>query len=189
VPLLVAGIGVLGTLAGGLGGVLIAQRRADKREDKTWERERAREHERWRREDIARTFEHRREACVDFYGSLCLARDEIRGGDYSPPAGEERVDELGEVLFKQLATLSLYASPHLTACAEKAVETLGNLSWSMRSDDGTRPSRAEAVSKHLAAEDKVVRLIRQELSVPSSSTSPVAPTHAGDQAEASKDGT
>ncbi len=42
-PLAVAGIGVLGTLAGGIAGALIAQRWADRRDDKAWARERARE--------------------------------------------------------------------------------------------------------------------------------------------------
>ena|SRR5215831_15482935 len=74
-PLASAGIAVLGTL----GGVLITQRWADRREDKTWrrerEREREREQERWAREDEARTFGHRREAYADFYESVkALAR-------------------------------------------------------------------------------------------------------------------
>ena len=42
-PLAVAGIGVLGTLAGGIAGALIAQRWADRRDDKAWARERARQ--------------------------------------------------------------------------------------------------------------------------------------------------
>jgi hypothetical protein len=42
-PFAVAGIGVLGTLAAGIAGALIAQRWADRRDDKAWARERARE--------------------------------------------------------------------------------------------------------------------------------------------------
>ena len=72
---MVAGLGVLGTLAGGVIGGVITQRRADRREDKAWARDRAREHERWTREDGARTFEHRREAYIDFYVAVkALAR-------------------------------------------------------------------------------------------------------------------
>lgn len=54
-------VGILGLL-GGLGGVLITQRRSDKRETVAWERER----ERWSREDAARTFDRRRDAYADF---------------------------------------------------------------------------------------------------------------------------
>jgi hypothetical protein len=70
VPLVVAGIAVLGTLSGGITGALITQRQADRREDKAWTRERQREREHWAREDEARTFEHRRETYVDFYESV-----------------------------------------------------------------------------------------------------------------------
>jgi hypothetical protein len=63
VPLIVAGLAALGTLAG----VLVTQRWSDRREAITWARERQREQERWAREDEARTFEHRREVYLDFY--------------------------------------------------------------------------------------------------------------------------
>src|ERR1017187_4839024 len=70
VPIAVAGVGVLGTIIAGIAGVLITQRRSDRRDDKTWARERERERERWERDDQARTFEHRRESYADFYESL-----------------------------------------------------------------------------------------------------------------------
>ena len=70
VPLVVAGIGVAGTLVAGIAGTLIAQRWANQRDDKTWAREREREQERWRREDEARTFEHRREAFEECYQAI-----------------------------------------------------------------------------------------------------------------------
>lgn len=60
VPLFVAGLGLLGTIVGALGGVVITQRRSDEREQAAWDREMQRE--RWSREDEARTFEQRREA-------------------------------------------------------------------------------------------------------------------------------
>jgi Ni/Co efflux regulator RcnB len=70
VPIVVAGVGVLGTIVAGIAGVLITQRQADRRDAKTWERERERERERWAREDESRTFEHRRESYADFYDAL-----------------------------------------------------------------------------------------------------------------------
>jgi hypothetical protein len=57
VPLVVAVIGLVATIVG----VIITQRRSDRREKIAWERERERERERWAREDAARTFELRRE--------------------------------------------------------------------------------------------------------------------------------
>jgi len=75
VSIAVAGIGVAGTLTAGIAGALITQRWADQRDDKTWAREREREKERWRHEDEARTFEHRREVFEDFYQAVkALAR-------------------------------------------------------------------------------------------------------------------
>lgn len=70
VPLVVAGIGVLGTLVGAIGGVLVTQRRSDRREEVVWQREREREQQRWAREDAARTFERRLEAYSEFYEYL-----------------------------------------------------------------------------------------------------------------------
>ena len=67
VPLVVAGLGLLGTAVAGLGGVWITQRRADKRETVAWDRQQERERAQWAREDAARTFEFRRSAYADFY--------------------------------------------------------------------------------------------------------------------------
>lgn len=66
VPLVVAGLGLLGAVCGTIVGVLITQRRSDRREQVAWNRERERERERWAREDAMRTFEHR--AYERFYG-------------------------------------------------------------------------------------------------------------------------
>ncbi|MBM4722856.1 hypothetical protein GS439_09075 [Rhodococcus hoagii] len=54
VPLVVAGLGLIGTVVGAISGVLITQRRSDKREDASWEREWDRERAGWEREDEAR---------------------------------------------------------------------------------------------------------------------------------------
>src|SRR5689334_7592908 len=70
VPLVVAVIGVLGTLSAGVTGVLITQRQTERREKVTWDRERELEGSRWAREDQARTFDHRRETYADFYAAL-----------------------------------------------------------------------------------------------------------------------
>ena len=59
VPLVVAAIGLLGTSVGTIAGVLVTQRRADRREGLARKREQQRERERWAREDALRTFEQR----------------------------------------------------------------------------------------------------------------------------------
>jgi hypothetical protein len=65
--LVVAVIGVVGTVVGTISGVLITQLLSDRREKAAWDRETEREQARWAREDEARTFEYRRAAYVDFY--------------------------------------------------------------------------------------------------------------------------
>ena len=62
VPILVAAVGLLTTLAG----VAYTQWRSDKRERQTWNRQREREREQWAREDTARSYDHRQQAYVAF---------------------------------------------------------------------------------------------------------------------------
>jgi hypothetical protein len=57
-------LGFVGTLGGALGGVVITQRSAEKRERENRTDELGREHARWAREDEARTFEQRRDAYI-----------------------------------------------------------------------------------------------------------------------------
>jgi hypothetical protein len=54
VPLVVAGIGVAGTLTAGIAGALVTWRLSNQREEKVWAREREREREQRAREDEAR---------------------------------------------------------------------------------------------------------------------------------------
>jgi hypothetical protein len=70
VPLLVAILGLLGTAGGAIVGVLITQRRSDRREKAAWDREREREREVWAREDAARTFELRRQSYVEYFEAV-----------------------------------------------------------------------------------------------------------------------
>ena len=117
VPLAVAGMGILGTLAAGVAGGLLTQRWADRRDDKTWALERAREEKRWRREDEARTFEHRREVFEDFYEGVkalaCTAYDHGYGFTDSPELpGDWHADAAGK-----LNRLALYADRRVAAAA------------------------------------------------------------------------
>ena len=108
VPLLVAAIGVAGTLIAGIAGTLIAQRWADQRDDKTWAREREREQERWRREDEARTFEHRREAFEECYQAVkALARRAYNHG-YGFDGTPELPFDWNAAAFAKLQRLGIY---------------------------------------------------------------------------------
>ena len=98
-PLAVAGIGLLGTIIGTVTGVLIAQRRSDRREREAWQRERDRERQLWAREDALRNFEQRRDTYVSFYETLrktvLKVYDHGMGLSAPPPAEDE-----GELPFE-----------------------------------------------------------------------------------------
>ncbi|MEU6997211.1 hypothetical protein [Nonomuraea sp. NPDC046570] len=97
-PQIVSGVigGVLALL-----GVLVTQRRADRRELKQWERERERERQVWAREDVARSYDHRREAYIEFmqewerhFNMVYNARYSDSG--YNPEPDHDWMDSLQE---------------------------------------------------------------------------------------------
>jgi hypothetical protein len=166
VPLVVAIVGVLGTVGGAIGGVLITQRRADKREADAWERELERERARWAREDAARTFEQRRAAYTDFYESLGMMMKRVK--NHGTGLGGDRVDRLPEgwdtPTFERFTRLELYASPNVAWLAINAWEI--TRSWG----GATRWGKAdeEFQEDHGRAEDARTALldaIREDLGV------------------------
>lgn len=123
VPLVVAGLGLFGTVCGTIAGVLIAQRRSDCREQAAWERGREAELERWAREDALRTFEHRRTAYEQFYESLrgmALAAYDHGLGLAPPPEDGELVEGWQTRAFRALQNLALYATPGIDQAAADA---------------------------------------------------------------------
>ncbi len=139
VPLVVAGIGVLGTLTAGIAGGLITQRWANEREDKAWARERERERERWAREDEARTFEHRREVLEDFYQAVkALARqayDHGYGFDDTP----ELPFDWNADAFAKLTRLGLYVDRRVYAAAAAAYDAAWSWGQHTKYDDPDDP--------------------------------------------------
>ncbi|PND54339.1 hypothetical protein CRM90_28415 [Mycobacterium sp. ENV421] len=124
VPLVVAGLGLVGTAVAGLGGVWFTQRRADKREAATWARETEREQARWVREDAARTFEFRRSAYVELYRAaftvFMLAMTYMGaaaqlGEDSDDPEVVNRYAEMQ----RALEAIQIYGSFRVLALAER----------------------------------------------------------------------
>jgi hypothetical protein len=161
-PLASAGIAVVGTLGGGL----IAQRWSDRRDDKTWRRERAREQQRWVREDQARTFEHRREVFEDFYQAVkALARrayDHGYGFDDTP---ELPFDWHADAAAK-LNRLELYADRPLYAAGAAAYDAAFWWGHHTKYDDPDDPEFYERQQRFDDAEYDLLRLLRQALSIP-----------------------
>ena len=166
VPLVVAGLGVAGTLTAGIAGGLITQRWANKREDRAWARERERERERWAREDEARTFEHRREVFEDFYEAVrALARrayDHGYGFDGTPELPFDWNADAGAKLNR----LGLYADRRLAAAAAAAYNAAFWWGQHTKYDDPDDPEFYERQQRFDDAEYELLVLLRQALSIP-----------------------
>lgn len=162
---MVAGV-VVATLVAGTVGALITQRWSDRRETAAWERERQREHESWAREDEARTFEHRRQAYVEFSeAARTLARTA-----YNHCYGFTEEPELEEGwqsdAFAKLAQLQFYADRAVVAAAFAACG--GAWSWGQFGvhDAPDEPSFSERQEKFDEAELELLLLMRKSLSIP-----------------------
>ena len=165
VPLVVAGIGVVGTLAGGVVGSTLTQRRADRREEKGWAREREREREQWAREDEARTFEHRREAYLDFYVAVkALARRAYSHGYGFTEA--ELPDDWHEEAAAKLHRLEFYADRELASSASKAYGAAWSWGVYGKYDAPDEPDFHERQEKYDQAELAVLMLMRNRLAIP-----------------------
>jgi hypothetical protein len=188
VPLVVAGIGVAGTLTAGIAGGLVAQRWASQREEKAWARERAREQLRWAREDEARTFELRREVFEEFYQAVkALARrayDHGYGFDTTP---ELPFDWHADAAAK-LTRLDLYADRRVAAAASAAYGAAWTWGQHTKYDDPDDPEFYERQDKFDQAEYELLLLIRQALSIPEGDISLPLPGYTSEETGANEDG-
>lgn len=165
-PLASAGIAVLGTLGGSLGGVLVTQRWADRREDKAQARE-----------DEARTFEHRREAYADFYEAVqAMARLAYLHGTMLT---EDLPGDWYSEAFGKLSRLILYADRSVAIAASDAYTAAWY--WGMPyvkrgMQPGEKVSEAVAEAEmeefnkgwgeYQRAERKLLNVMREALSIP-----------------------
>jgi hypothetical protein len=160
--LTIAGLGLLGTLAG----VLVTQRWSDRREAANL----VREQERWRREDEARTFDHRRVAYSDFYESL--QRMARRVYDYGMGLMDEGMTDEGELpfdwnlpTFDSLQHLQLYATPSVALAASDAYDVVWQ--WGHHTSPGTDDDDFyRRQNEYDVAEVGLLTLIRESLSIP-----------------------
>lgn len=187
-PLVVAGIGVVGTLTAGIAGAVIAHRWANQREDKAWAREREREQQRWAREDEARTFEHRREVIEDFYQAVkALARrayDHGYGFDDTP----ELPFDWNADAFAKLTRLGLYADRRVASAASAAYSAAWEWGQYTKYDDPDDPKFYERQEKYDDAEHELLILIRQALTVPEGDLSLPVPGYTADEISSSENG-
>lgn len=163
VPLVVAGIGVAGTLAGGLTGTVLTQRRADRREDAAWARQREREQRVL--EDQGRTFEHRREAYLDFYvAAKALAR---MAYDHSYGFTEPELSEgWQDDAAAKLARLEFYADRELATAASAAYGTAWSWGQFGKYDDPDDRDLHERQQKYDDAELTMLGLMRKQAGDP-----------------------
>ncbi len=164
VPLVVALIGVVGTVVGTIGGVLITQRAADRREKASRAHGLEREQARWTREDVARTFEHRREAYATFYEALRDAMARINYLIAWGPGGPDTRLEGGwdYHLRERLQNLEIYGSAEVVALAWRAFEV--TQAWGDRSGPGSTDEVLDIESAK--AREALIVGIRQDLGVP-----------------------
>jgi hypothetical protein len=112
IPILVALIGIAG--------VLWTQWRADKRNDKEWNRQRQHELMQRSRDDAARTFDHRRHAYADFYSALSAM--ETTAWNYLERGRPAQLpDDWDAEALRKLWHVALYGKPD--------VYELGNKAW------------------------------------------------------------
>ena len=153
--------------ASALFGVWITQRRADRREDATFARERAREQARWQREDESLTFEHRREAYAEFYESL--RKMQLAAYDHGMGLSAWDTREIPEGwqtdTWEKLQHLELYATPNVASLAKEAYSA----TWRWGHNTRFGEDNDEFYAEQDGADDAKALLlaaIRADLSVP-----------------------
>jgi hypothetical protein len=166
VPLITSGIAVVGTLTGGIAGSLITQRWSDRREARTWAREREREHERWTREDAARTFEHRHQAYADFFEAVKALARRAYGHGYGFPEDAELAEGWQSDAFAKLTRLEFYADRPVAAAASAAYGAAWSWGQYGKFDDPYDPDFHERQQRYDDAELVMLTLMRQSLSIP-----------------------
>ena len=173
---MVAALGLTGTVLGTIGGVLITQRRSDRREALAWDRQREREREAWAREDAARTFEHRRQSYSDFYESLRAMA--LRAYNHGMGLSDDDAEELPEgwqsPAFQRLQQLEMYATLSVSVKASVAYSAVWRWGHTTKrgQDDDDFYAGQEAADE---TEEVLLAAIRTDLAIPGNEIRPRPP--------------
>jgi hypothetical protein len=164
VPLVVAGLGLVGTAVAGLGGVWLTQRRADRREDLIWQRQLQREQSQWTREDAMRTFENRREAYLNAYNSLNKwGEDLVRYADDADDLKAAGLPADGGSVRAALDAVEVYGSPMIVELSEDAREIAALLRYEI---DRTGEFSGDRLNRWVVAMKNLLKAIREEMGIP-----------------------
>lgn len=122
VSIVLAGIAVLGSVGGTVAGVVITQRRSDRRDELQWARTRAIERERWAREDALRTFQQRQSCYMEFEDKLRLAALDVYRAGFHPASKLD--DDWKTSVYQSLLRLQVFATPEASRSANNAYAAL-----------------------------------------------------------------
>jgi hypothetical protein len=161
VPLVVGGLGLLGTLLAGLGGVLITQRATVQREAASWQRQLEREREAWQRDDQVRTFDYRRQAYEDYFVALKAMDQDLHD---AAKKQREPSEELFIHLFNKLQIVYIYGTEPVTEVASSAWENARKWQANPQPYDYADPE-ADPYRYYVSAA-KLLQKIRDDLAVP-----------------------
>ena len=182
-PLLVAALGIAGTVTG----VVLTQRNANRRDDITWTRERQKERESWAREDAARTFSERRDAYVEFYVAVkALARMAYDHG-YGFTDSPGLPDDWHEDAAEKRSRLEFYADRPVASAASAAYGAAWSWGVYGKYDDPDDPDFHERQQKYDDAELELLVLMRASLSIPDVDLTLPPPGYSWERPRASDD--
>jgi len=168
-PIVIAAMGLLGTVAAGVGGVYVTHRLAHRRESEAWRRERERERERWAREDQALTFEHRRASYTAFFQAIEELIDDATDNAFNRQPKKRLDAEWYLPTYMKLQQLIIYATPEAADAAYTVFETVRSMgNWSIRYDEDGRSRKAfdDLHSIFGPEQFELLKLIRRDLLIP-----------------------
>ena len=153
-----AGVGAAATFAGGW----FSQRRADRREDMRWQRERERESDVRSHEDANRSYEERRRSYMEFMKDWNERSDTSFLGRLEDSASEPPEDYLGP-LYYHLEQVRTFGSRRAGELASQAFDALRDYAYR----DGKLPQDGSL--------DALREQIRRDLGVPDDPRAPDGP--------------
>jgi hypothetical protein len=154
VPLVVAVVAVLGTLSG----VIFTQLWNSRLDEKRWKRETQRLSEAQAREDLNRTYEHRRVAYIDFLEEFDRLLGEYEDYDRKRINNPDYLNPILSTLGQRLAVIAIYGTHESEDLAHKCRKEF------LRDRD--EPGGARHFLDMIDARNNYVSQIRKDLGLP-----------------------